>query len=247
LRILLLLIAAFVGVARADSFDVASIRPAAIAKSGLEGGNRSRIEYTPTSVTMRNVDVEACVEWAYDLPSYRISGPDSLRGDRYDILARSSEPVTVDRLRAMLQDLLARRFQITLHSETRMLPVYELVAAKGGPKLPAPKAGGDLSPVHSRESLPRVRDGSFVFEDASMADFAQKLSQLRGIELPVVDRTGIPGMFDITLKSAAAAILQPDGPSLFTLLQEQLGLKLQSAKSATEVLVVDRVSRPTEN
>jgi len=247
LRFILSLIAAGLGAAQADSFDVASIRTAAIAQAGLEGAKRSKIEYSPTSLSMRNVDVEACVEWAYDLPSYRISGPDSLRGDRYDILARSSDPVTVDRLRAMLQDLLARRFQITLHRETRMLPVYELVVAKGGPKLPAPKAGADLSPVHARESLPRVREGSFVFEDASMADFAQKLSQLRGIELPVVDRTGIPGIFDITLKSAAAAILQPDGPSLFTLLQEQLGLKLQSAKSATDVLVVDRVSKPTEN
>jgi uncharacterized protein (TIGR03435 family) len=248
MRTILSVMAACLGVAHAaDSFEVASIRPAAIAQAGLEGGKRSKIEYTPTSLTMRNVDVEACVEWAYDLPFQRISGPDLLRGDRYDILARASGPVTVGRLRVMLQDLLARRFQLTLHRETRMLPVYELVVAKGGPKLPRPRAATDLSTVQSRESLPRVRDGSFVFENATMADFAQKLSLLRGIELPVVDRTGIPGVFDITLKSAAAAILEPDGPSLFTLLQEQLGLKLVSAKNATDVLVIDRVSKASEN
>jgi uncharacterized protein (TIGR03435 family) len=145
----------------------------------------------------------------------------------------------------MLQDLLGKRFQLALHRETKMLPVYELVVAKGGPRLPAPKA--DLSPTHASESLPRVQDGSFVFQDASITDFAAKLSLLRGIDLPVVDRTGIQGVFDITLKSAADAILQPDGPSLFTLIREQLGLRLVPEKAPVEVLIIDRVGRPSEN
>src|SRR5204863_5288062 len=117
--------------------------------------------------------------------------------------------------------------------------------AKGGPKLSAPKTG--TSPSHAVESLPRVQDGSFVFPDTSIAEFAAKLSLLRGIDLPVVDRTGIQGVYDITLKSAASAILEPDGPSLFTLIQEQLGLKLAPAKARFEVIVVERVEKPTEN
>src|ERR1043165_8093486 len=100
-----------------------------------------------------------------------------------------------------------------------MLPVFELVVAKGGPKLPARKAGEELSPTHSAESLPRVDHGSFVFQDASMTEFAAKLSLLRGVDLPVVDKTGIAGVYDITLKSAASAILEPNGPSISTLVQ----------------------------
>ena len=128
-----------------------------------------------------------------------------------------------------------------------MLGVYELVSAKGGPKLPAPKAGDALSAAHSSESLPRVEHGNFVFHDTSIPEFAQKLSQLRDIDRPVVDRTGIKGIFEITLKGAAAAMLQPDGPSLFTLVQEQLGLKLVSAKAPIEILVVDHAENPSAN
>ncbi len=80
-----------------------------------------------------------------------------------------------------------------------------------------------------------------------MSEFAAKLSLLRTIDLPVVDRTGIKGVFDITWKSAADAILHPEGPSLFTLLQEQLGLKLISAKAPMEILIVDHVAKPSEN
>ena len=95
--------------------------------------------------------------------------------------------------------------------------------------------------------LPRVEDGNFVFHDTSMPEFAEKLSQLRDIDRPVVDRTGIKGVFDITLTGAATAMLQPGGPSLFTLVQEQLGLKLVSAKAPIEVLVVDHAENPSVN
>lgn len=235
---------------RADSplaaFDVASIRPAAIWKAGGEGSRRSRIEYSPNSLTMRNVDLTDCIQWAYSAKFHQISGPRVSNSVRYDILAKAESSVPVGQLRVMLQDLLAKRFELTLHRETKMLPVYELVIAKHGPRLPAPK-DTNLSPTHAAESLPRVQDGSFVFEDTTLPEFADKLSLLRGIDLPVVDRTGIKGVFDITLKSAADAILQSDGPSLFTLVQEQLGLRLVSAKAPVEVLVIDHVGKPSEN
>lgn len=232
-------------VSHAMEFDVASVRPAAIWKSGGEGSKRSRIEYSPNSLSMWNVDLTDCVQWAYSVKFYQVSGPRFLRSERYDILAKTEGSVPVSQLRAMLRDLLEKRFQLTLHRETKMLSVYDLVVAKGGPRLPAPKA--DLSPAHATESLPRVQDGSFVFADASITDFAAKLSLLRGIDLPVVDQTGIQGVFDITLKSAASAILDPDGPSLLTLVQEQLGLRLVPAKSPVEVLVIDQVGKPSEN
>jgi uncharacterized protein (TIGR03435 family) len=227
------------------AFEVASIRPSSIWKAGGEGNSRSRIEVTPNGLTMRNVDLNECVQWAYGLQPYRISGL-HLNAERYDIVARAEGSVQVHQLELMLQDLLAKRFNLKLHHEAKMIGIYELVPAKGGPKLPAPKVV-DISPSRSSESLPRVDDGNFVFHDTSMPEFADELSQLREIDRPVVDHTGIKGVFDITLKGAASAMLQPDGPSLFTLVQEQLGLKLVSTKAPIDVLVIDHAEQPSVN
>lgn len=236
---------ALVTMGRAASFDVASIRQTTWRSTGGEGGARSRIDYSPNSLTMRNVDVGDCVEWAWDAKFYQLSGTKLPGSERYDILAKSTEPVSVHELKVMLQDLLASRFKLVLHRESKPLPVYELIIARSGSKLPAPRV--DAGPHHSAESLPQVRNGSFLFEDTTIGEFVEKLSMLRGIERPVVDRTGIDGVFDITLKSAANAILDKDGPSLFTLIQEQLGLKLQPTKIPMETFVIDHVEKPSGN
>ncbi len=194
---------------------------------------------------MRNVDLSDCVQWAYGVKFFQIAATKALDTERYDILAKAAAPVPIDDLRRMLQSLLALRFKLSVHRDSKVLPVYELVVAKHGPKLPAAKATGDLT-LDAVESLPRVTDGSFVFRETSMAEFAEKLSLLRGIDRPVVDRTGIPGYFDITLKSAASALLDDSG-SLFGLVEEQLGLKLAPAKAAVEVLVIDHAEKPSAN
>ncbi len=147
----------------------------------------------------------------------------------------------------MLQSLLAKRFNLAVHRETRMLPVYELVVAKGGPKLPPPNVAAAGPPIHSAESLPRVQNDSFLFSDAAMPEFARMLSQLRGIDLPVVDRTGITGNFDIVLKSAPSLAREGDTAGLFALIPAQLGLKLISAKAPLEVIVIDHAEKPSEN
>lgn len=231
---------------RPTVFEVASIHPAAIQKAGGEGSSRSEIEYAADSLTMRNADLSEMLQWAYGLQHYQVEGTDKLGGERYDIRARAGAPVPVSTLRLMLQDLLATRFKVQLHREQKPTAVYELVVAKNGPRLPANRAD-TLPPAYPKESLPRVADGGFVFTNVTMSDFAQQLSELRGIDLPVVDRTGIQGVYDITLKSAAAAILDPNGPSLLTLIHEQLGLRLVSAKDPMEVLVVDHAERPSAN
>jgi uncharacterized protein (TIGR03435 family) len=231
--------------ARPIVFEVASIRPA-IHEPGGEGSSRSRIEFAADSLTMRNVDLREMVQWAYGLEDYQVLGTHMLEGLRDDIRARAGDRESVSTLRLMLQDLLATRFKVRLHREEKRTVVYELVVAKGGPRLPANKAD-TLPPSYPKESLPRVVDGSFVFRNVSVTEFAQQLTQLRGIDLPVVDRTGIQGVYDITLKSAAKAILEPDGPSLLTLIQEQLGLKLVSAKDPIEVVTVDHAEKPSAN
>ena len=231
--------------AQLPAFDAASIHPAVETTVG-EASSRSRIESAADSLTMRNIDLEEMIEWAYDLDHFRVAGPGLLQGQRYDVRARAAEPVTVSTLRLMLQDLLTDRFKLQVHREPRTTAVYELVVAKGGPKLPANKAD-TLPPAYPRESLPRVVDGNFVFTNVSMTDFAAQLTELRGIALPVIDRTGIPGIYDITLKSAASAIVESDGSSLLTLIRDQLGLKLVSARDPIEVLVVDRAEKPSAN
>jgi uncharacterized protein (TIGR03435 family) len=231
--------------AQAQTFEVASIKPAAIPVA-REGGNRSRIEQTPKSLTMLNVALSDCVQWAYEVAFFQVSAA-HLSTDSYDILAKTGAPVPGGQLRIMLQDLLAKRFKLAVHRETKMLPVYELVVAKGGSKLPAANAGTSGPLMHAAESLPRIQNDSFLFADASMTEFARMLTQLRGIDLPVVDRTGIAGTFDIALKSAPSANREGDSATLFAIIQEQLGLKLAAAKAPIEVVVVDHAERPSQN
>ena len=228
------------------AFDVASIRPVTTQNSGREGNSRSQIESGAGSLTMRNIDLNEMIEWAYKLQHYQLAGQSMLEGQRFDVRAKAGDRVTDATLRLMLQNLLATRFKLQLHREQKRTSVYELVVAKGGAKLPPDKAA-TLALAYPKESLPRVVDGGFLFRNVSLPDFAQQLTELRGIDFPVIDRTGIAGVYDITLKGAASALLDPSGPSLLTLIQEQLGLKLVSAKDPLEVVVVDHAEEPSAN
>ena len=194
---------------------------------------------------------------AYDVREYSFSGPDWLGTLRFDINAKfppsdsAQEPKErqVAR-RLMMQNLLAERFKLTAHRETKMLSGYALVAGKKGPRLTPSerKDGTSISTGNSR------LDGYGM----SMANLANTLAnQLRG---PVADMTGLDGKYDIKLEwslddAKAGGGDGGDGksapdlrPSIFTALQETLGLKLETRKIPVEILVVDHVERtPTEN
>jgi uncharacterized protein (TIGR03435 family) len=232
--------------AQRPTFEVASIRPAVTQGAGGEGSTRSQIETAPDGLIMRNISLGEMVEWAYGLEHAQVLGPGMLENRRFDVRTRTAQPEPDATLRLMLQNLLAARFNLKLHHEKKPTSVYELVAGKRGPRLP-PDKSSKLPASYPRERFPRVVDGSFVFTNTSMAEFAQQLTELRGIDLPVVDRTGIQGVYDITLKGAAAAMLQTDGPSLLTLIREQLGLKLVAAKDPMEVIVVEHAEEPSGN
>jgi uncharacterized protein (TIGR03435 family) len=227
-------------------FEVASIRQVVIQTADGEASSRSQIEYAADSLTMHNIDLSEMVQWAYSLGHYQVLASTILDGQRFDVRAKAGDRVSVSTLRLMLQDLLATRFKVQLHREEKKASVYELVAVQDGPRLLKNKSDA-LLPSPAKESFPHVVEGNFVFRNVSMTEFAEQLSELRGIELPVLDRTGIQGVYDITLKSAASAMLQPDGPSLLTLIREQLGLKLVSAKDPIEVIVVDHAEKPSAN
>lgn len=145
-------------------------------------------------------------------------------------------------VREMLKSLLADRFHLQVHHEIKVLAVYELIVAKGGFKLkplpPDQKSGGESFGL-----------SMFKMHNQSIADFAHVLSQSRLTGRDVLDKTGITGNYDIDLKWT------PDsqqgtadaGPTLFTALKEQLGLKLVPAKGPVDTLVIDHAERPSEN
>jgi len=231
--------------AQQPAFEVASVKPHKPG-SAAEGRGRESIDSGPGTLTVRNASLGSCVKWAYLVRDYQISGPAWLNDERYDITAKAAEPARIDRLREMLRTLLTERFGLQIHRERKDLPVYTLVAAKSGPKLHKAEPGGNTSM--------QGENGSFVFRATSMAQFAEDLSSLSQVDRPVLDRTGIPGVFDFTLKfgednnEMKRALIAGDGASVFTLIQDQLGLKLEARRDVVEVLVIDHAERiPSEN
>lgn len=236
-------------------FEAATIK---LNKSGSSSSQSSfkNGRYTATNIALKNLMNYS----AYGIPEPRIlGGPKWLDSERFDIEAKVDNS-TVDQMRtlsreqrklqmqAMFQQLLADRFKLSVHWETRELPVYALVIAKSGPKLQvSTKPGSGTS----------SGNGLFTAEGMTLAEIAQSLTQELATELGrvIIDKTGIAGRYDVTLKWTPESDGAPadngtensSGPSIFTAMQEQLGLKLESAKGPVQVLVIDHVEMPSEN
>lgn len=200
----------------------------------------------PGSVTMRNVNLRDCIQWAWDVKDYQVAGPDALNTNKYDISAKAGQRASLPEMRQMLQTLLQERFHLQLHRESKEMSVYELVVLKSGPKLHKADPGGNTDM--------RGGNGSFQFRNTSMEQFADDLSGLAAVARPVLDRTGIPGNFDFELNFGGAYDMKltlngaAGSPSLFTLIQEQLGLQLKTGRGRIEQIVVDAVDKaPAEN
>jgi uncharacterized protein (TIGR03435 family) len=172
-------------------------------------------------------------------------GPDWLRTLKFDIAAKTSAPSTEAEMRRMMQTLLAERFKVVLHRETRPLDVYEMRIGKHGLKLT--KAAGE----ESGETDVKDGQGFYAFHQVTMPEFAERIRSL-ALDKPVVDQTGLQGRYDMTLRFPAGSrpMLQAhdDTPSVMDLVEEQFGLKLELKKLPTEVLVIDRAEKtPVEN
>jgi uncharacterized protein (TIGR03435 family) len=187
----------------------------------------------------RRVSLMRLIGFAYDLSYPLISGPSWLDSTEFEIQAKGqAESKNVDtRLKLMTQALLAQRFGLQFHRETKEANVYFLVVAGGGLKMVP--ADGPRPPGHKPPLTPQLTTvGNF-----SMRDLAASLS--KQIQAPVIDRTGTEGKFFCYLVWGRNPDTDPD---IFQAVQEQLGLKLQAGKSDVEVLAIDRVSRtPSEN
>jgi uncharacterized protein (TIGR03435 family) len=226
------------------TFEVAAIKPSADLPGSVSGIFESK-----GRINAKNVTLKRCVRGAYNIPEPQIvGGPKWFDQDRFYIEANTTMPAGDQDLMLMLQTLLADRFKLILHREQRPLAGYRLMVAKGGMKaqVSAPDRG---SVGHSQR-------GRIDAEACTMAQLALKLSEV--LQMPVLDMTGLPERFDLKLEwtpedmqlkppSADQPGSATEGPSIFTALQEQLGLKLEAGKISTEVLVIDSAEKPSEN
>lgn len=224
-------------------FEVASVKPTQHGRNA-EGLSISSDPETPSPGSFRatNNSLGELIRWAYQVKRYQVVGPNWLDEDPecFDIEARMDPGTSRPQVRLMLRALLAERFKLALHRETRIFPVYELIVAKNGPRLAPVKADakGGLS-----------YDGKFwstlTAEKTTAARLASFLSDR--LEHPVIDKTGIATQFPVNLEYRIADDDERH-PSLFTALQESLGLKLQPGKGSVEVLVIDHIEKaPAEN
>jgi uncharacterized protein (TIGR03435 family) len=231
-RMALLCIGCTVWAQTAPRFQIASIKPN---HSGTESD--SGIRLGDERLIAVNVTLKRCIAGAYAIAPDRIfSGPAWLDVDRFDIVAVTDQPVRDEKiLMAMLKSLLAERFKLAIHRETRMLSAYLMEADDGGPKLNEPAVG---------ISIINLGRGNVISVNATLDQLADVLSQQT--DAPVLNRTGLKGLFHIRLKWSSDPSWD-HGTPLFTAMEEQLGLRLRAEKVPTEVLVIGHAERPTAN
>jgi uncharacterized protein (TIGR03435 family) len=258
------------------AFEAASVKP------NKSGDARSiLVPQAGGRLTGTNVTAAELIRFAYGLPDFQISGgPNWLSADRFDIVAKADSDASVDQKRLMLRGLLAERFKLTAHIETRELPIYALVIARSdrriGPQLrrteadcahatppaflgigPSPSNGPPACGFFGMAAGTdfRAGRGGFAFRGLTMAALAKTLVPM--VHRSVSDQTGLNGYFDAEFDFLAEIGPPPPPPglpdpfdrasflSVFTVLPEQLGLKLDSRRGPVEVLVIDHAEQPT--
>ncbi|HLW98616.1 MAG TPA: TIGR03435 family protein [Candidatus Acidoferrales bacterium] len=279
------------GSAALPSFEVVSIKP------DRSDDGRMMFQNTPGKFTMTNTTIKFVIEFAYNIKDFQLSGgPSWISSDHYDINAKIEDSVSAaleklppdqrqEQVRLMFQSMLADRFNMKLERETKELPVFALVVAKGGPKLtqtadppPAPAGDGPVGPPpgfgggggggrgggRGPGRTFMIGRGQINMNGAPLSALADALSRQADIARVVVDETGLRGDYDIALKwtpegpvqlngqdtnpaAGTAPLPDPSGVSIFTALQDQLGLKLESRKAPTETFVISHIDKPSEN
>ena len=233
------------------TFEVATIKPS------LPDEQRSVVVQGTRLVTADTSLVDLMM-FAYGVHSLQIvDDPEWLRTKKFDVVVQPSLPgrPSSAQMRSIIQQFLADRFKLAFHHAQRELPVYRIVMAKGGPKLtPTTKEerGTNTAAIGFGE-------GQMTVSNATLSEFASLMQRYVRLDRPIVDHTGIAGKYNFKL-SWTTDFSQFDGrppwpprtgesdpPTLYTAIQEQLGLKLEAAKEPADVLVIDHVERPSEN
>jgi uncharacterized protein (TIGR03435 family) len=211
------------------TFEVASIKLSTDAP-----GEGSGIPTYAGRIAAHNVTLKRCIRGAYGIPEAQIfGGPKWADEERYDIDAKAAGPSGDHELMAMLQQLLAERFKLIFHRETRPMPGYAIVAGKKGLSAKASVTDGPSISNSSRHNIDAA--------GCSMGCLATKLAEV--LHVPVTDATGVGGRFDFKLEWTPDDLQTGVGPAL----EEQLGLKLEARRVPTEVIVIDRAEKPAVN
>ena len=257
------------GLLLSQSFDAASVRPGAAANTGrfaMTGGPGTS---DPTFLRYANIPLKRVLMAAYDVKYWQIIGPEWLNALRFDIAARLPEGATKAQSLAMMRNLLTERFQMTVHRETKELPIYALLQDKTGAKLtPSADAAVDENAIatvaknEGKDGFPVLSPGAagIVVETrngrARISGFHSDLSKLADflstqLGRAVFDQTGIAGVFDFAIyyrpENAGIDETAPY-PGIFDALREQLGLRLEARKGPVEMLVIDHAEKvPTGN
>jgi uncharacterized protein (TIGR03435 family) len=258
-------------------FEVASVKPSPdhrpINSMSLYGVRWVARRDRNGRFTLQNATLPGLIAAAYEANDFQIAGrPSWMNYDEYEAIAKAEDRATFGQMKPMLQSLLADRFKLAFHRETRELPVYQLVAAKRGLKIVPAKEGGCATLDPDGPRLPWgtkacggiVRRGRYELTGSgiTMPELIETLQDIAGRS--VIDRTGVQGRFDIDLKfdpcttanglgeasnssSAATCTESSSYPSIAGGLQEQLGLQLQSAKGPVEVPIIDHAERSKAN
>lgn len=218
-------------------FEVATVKPAN--SEEIQAGG-SGIKTGHGRATGINVTLKRCIIGSFHVgPHQIIGGPSWLDSDRFHIEAKAEQPTNDgSALDVMLRNLLADRFHLVVHTEIRTMPALLLVVGKKGPKLEQGDSG---------QAATDAGHGRIKIRNETMDDFAERLARVT--DLPVINQTNLPGIFNLTLLwTPNEDHPKPDDPpSLFTAIQEQLGLRLTARKSQVQVLVIDHAQRPDEN
>jgi uncharacterized protein (TIGR03435 family) len=240
-------------------YEVASV------KENKSDNHMMRMMTNADGYSTTNVSLQTLIANAYGIKQDLISGgPGWVESKGFDVDAKVAGPdieqlkkLTPRQRASMLQPILAERFKLKVHLETKELPIYELTVMKTGPKFkeaapdPPPADGVKDDDAHKHGGMMTMGPGMFTGEDLPMASIAGQLSYV--VHRTVVDKTGLTGKYNVDLKFASEDGPKQDSgsadtaPSIFTAVQEQLGLKLQSAKGLVETLVIDHAELPSEN
>jgi uncharacterized protein (TIGR03435 family) len=240
-----------------NGFEVATIKPT---PADYQGGRFIKMQ-SAHLFSAKNHALKTLIAAGYNLSLQAISGgPAWVDSDRYDIVAKAPNEIrpNLDEQMAMLRKLLADRFSLTFHREQKELPIYALTIAKTGSKLKESTVSPDASP----EGPPPLifvlspQGVSLPGRNATMAELASVM-QRAAVDRPVVDQTGLTGRYDFVLEwtpddtqfggQRPPTPEVPVKPDLFAALQQQLGLKLVATRGPVEVLVIDRIERPSNN
>jgi bla regulator protein blaR1 len=230
----------------AQTFDVVSIKPTPPGRPGIS------IETTPGRFQAKGATLSFLLQYGFGLQAFEIvGGPIWSESDRFEIEGKFEGEDTPTRMIPMLRAVLVDRFKLKFHRETRQLPIYQLRIAKNGPKLRETDAANK-----GKEPRFRPSAGRLAATNQTVPALATILT--RTLRRRVLDRTGLKGHYDFVLQwtpdenetpplRPGTTASDPNGPSIFTALQEQLGLRLESARGPVEVLVIDQVEKPSTN